>query len=66
MMSVLCLGGAGASCAEALRQEGFTGRVILITQESHLPYDRPKLSKAMDIAPEKILLRSEDFYEVWC
>ncbi|XP_045125782.1 apoptosis-inducing factor 3-like isoform X1 [Portunus trituberculatus] len=56
-------GGAGASCAEALRQEGFTGRVILITQESQLPYDRPKLSKAMDIAPEKILLRSESFYE---
>ncbi|KAG0715763.1 Apoptosis-inducing factor 3 [Chionoecetes opilio] len=56
-------GGAGASCAEALRQEGFSGRVILITQESHLPYDRPKLSKAMDIAPEKIILRSGDFYE---
>lgn len=56
-------GGAGASCAETLRQEGFTGRVVLITQESNLPYDRPKLSKAMDIDPQKIMLRSEDFYE---
>lgn len=56
-------GGAGASCAETLRQEGFTGRVILINQESNLPYDRPKLSKLMDSTPDKLKLRSEDFYE---
>ncbi|XP_045621987.2 apoptosis-inducing factor 3 isoform X1 [Procambarus clarkii] len=56
-------GGAGATCVERLRQEGFTGRVIMITQEYHLPYDRPKLSKAMDLTPDKITLRSPHFYE---
>ncbi|KAK8727294.1 hypothetical protein OTU49_009800 [Cherax quadricarinatus] len=56
-------GGAGATCVERLRQEGFTGRVVMITQEYHLPYDRPKLSKAMDLTPDRIALRSPHFYE---
>jgi apoptosis-inducing factor 3 len=49
---------------EALRQKGFTGRIILINQEKHLPYDRPKLSKAMDMDPSKLALRNEEFYNV--
>jgi 3-phenylpropionate/trans-cinnamate dioxygenase ferredoxin reductase component len=36
---------AGAKAAEALRAEGFDGRVILIGTESELPYERPPLSK---------------------
>ncbi|MDT3395480.1 FAD-dependent oxidoreductase [Streptomyces sp. B1866] len=38
-------GVAGASAAEALRSEGFTGRVILICDERDHPYERPPLSK---------------------
>ncbi|KAF4517893.1 hypothetical protein B566_EDAN001847 [Ephemera danica] len=34
-------GGSGASCVETLRQEGFTGRVVFVCKEPHLPYDRP-------------------------
>lgn len=59
-----CSGAAGATCVETLRQEGFTGRVVLICKENHLPYDRPKLSKAMDSAADKLYLRSHDFYKV--
>jgi apoptosis-inducing factor 3 len=40
-------GPAGAVCAETLRQEGFRGQIIVATKESHLPYDRPKLSKVL-------------------
>ncbi|OIJ66263.1 NAD(P)/FAD-dependent oxidoreductase [Streptomyces mangrovisoli] len=36
---------AGAKAAEALRAEGFTGRVILICDERDHPYERPPLSK---------------------
>lgn len=37
---------AGARTAQELRAQGFDGRVVLIGEEPHLPYDRPPLSKA--------------------
>lgn len=36
---------AGAKAAEALRDSGFDGQVILFAEEKHLPYERPPLSK---------------------
>jgi NADPH-dependent 2,4-dienoyl-CoA reductase/sulfur reductase-like enzyme len=36
---------AGLRCAEALRSDGFTGRITLVGDEPHRPYDRPPLSK---------------------
>jgi 3-phenylpropionate/trans-cinnamate dioxygenase ferredoxin reductase component len=36
---------AGAKAAETLREEGFAGRVVLIGDETELPYERPPLSK---------------------
>ena len=36
---------AGAKAAEALRAEGFDGRLIMIGAESERPYERPPLSK---------------------
>ena len=36
---------AGAKAAETLREEGFTGRVVLVGEENELPYERPPLSK---------------------
>jgi len=36
---------AGAKAAEALRGEGFEGRITLIGEEAELPYERPPLSK---------------------
>lgn len=43
--SPLFSGAAGLVCAETLRQEGFSDRIVLCTLDRHLPYDRPKLSK---------------------
>jgi 3-phenylpropionate/trans-cinnamate dioxygenase ferredoxin reductase subunit len=36
---------AGAKAAEALRAEGFEGRIVLVGSELELPYERPPLSK---------------------
>jgi 3-phenylpropionate/trans-cinnamate dioxygenase ferredoxin reductase subunit len=36
---------AGAKAAEALREEGFRGPVVLIGDEAERPYERPPLSK---------------------
>jgi 3-phenylpropionate/trans-cinnamate dioxygenase ferredoxin reductase subunit len=36
---------AGAKAAETLREEGFTGRIVLIGTEPERPYERPPLSK---------------------
>ena len=38
---------AGVQTAVALREQGFTGDVILIGAEPHPPYDRPPVSKAV-------------------
>ena len=48
---------AAGNAAAALREEGFTGRVILISQESGVPFGRPPLSKTY--------LRSEEDLEGW-
>jgi 3-phenylpropionate/trans-cinnamate dioxygenase ferredoxin reductase subunit len=36
---------AGAKAAEALREEGFDGPLVMIGEESERPYERPPLSK---------------------
>jgi len=50
---------AGLRAAEALRTEGFDGRIMLVGEELHLPYDRPPLSKqvlAGSWPPERAVL----------
>ena len=58
-------GAAGYAAAQTLREEGFRGRLVLITRENHLPYDRPNLSKDYlqgTAEPEWLPLRSDDFF----
>jgi NADPH-dependent 2,4-dienoyl-CoA reductase/sulfur reductase-like enzyme len=52
---------SGLATAEALRRLGYQGEVTLIGNESHLPYDRPPLSKQIltgELHPDQLLLRS--------
>ncbi|MFG2842823.1 NAD(P)/FAD-dependent oxidoreductase [Kitasatospora sp. NPDC048296] len=42
---VVGAGLAGAQCALKLRQGGWRGRITLVGEEPHAPYDRPPLSK---------------------
>ncbi|RAQ94160.1 NAD(P)/FAD-dependent oxidoreductase [Thermogemmatispora tikiterensis] len=42
---IIGAGQAGVSAAVTLRHEGFDGEIMLIGAESHLPYERPPLSK---------------------
>ncbi|MGE7438054.1 NAD(P)/FAD-dependent oxidoreductase [Kitasatospora sp. NPDC001175] len=53
---------AGLTAADALRREGFTGRLTLVGEEPHLPYDRPPLSKQLlagEWQPREATLRPE-------
>ncbi|MDQ8995068.1 FAD-dependent oxidoreductase [Acinetobacter soli] len=59
-------GHAGAQTAVALRQQGFTGSILMIGEELHLPYERPPLSKEYfsgEKTFERILLRPEQFWQ---
>ncbi|MBK5351184.1 FAD-dependent oxidoreductase [Pseudomonas sp. TH41] len=59
-------GHAGAEAAIALRQNGYTGRIVLIGNEASLPYQRPPLSKgflAGAVDHPALLMRPADAYE---
>ena len=63
---ILGAGAAGTHAAETLRVAGYQGRIVMVTQEDQLPYDRTTLSKNYftgKATKEKILLRSSEFYE---
>ncbi len=56
---------AGAKAAEALRHEGFDGRVVLVGEEAERPYERPPLSKDYlrgEAGREKVYVHDEGFY----
>jgi 3-phenylpropionate/trans-cinnamate dioxygenase ferredoxin reductase subunit len=58
-------GHAGFQLAASLRQHGFGGRICLINDEAHLPYQRPPLSKAYlkgAGAPDSLMFRPNKFY----
>ena len=53
---------AGLSAARAARAQGFTGRLVIIGDEEHRPYDRPPLSKDFllgSITAEDLSLETE-------
>lgn len=65
---LFAIAGAGAAAyaaAQTLREDGYTGRIVMISREKRLPYDRPNLSKDYlqgNAEPGWLPLRSEDFF----
>ncbi|ACU71557.1 FAD-dependent pyridine nucleotide-disulphide oxidoreductase [Catenulispora acidiphila DSM 44928] len=56
---------AGAKAAQALREQGFDGPVVLIGEETERPYERPPLSKGYlqgKDEREKIFVHPQDWY----
>jgi 3-phenylpropionate/trans-cinnamate dioxygenase ferredoxin reductase subunit len=59
-------GQAAAQCVESLRKRGHAGRIDVVGDEPHLPYQRPPLSKkylAGEMPLERLLLRQQAFYD---
>ncbi len=62
---VVGAGQAGAWAAVAMRQAGFTGRILLVGEETWRPYERPPLSKAVlteDPEPPILFFHPEQRY----
>jgi 3-phenylpropionate/trans-cinnamate dioxygenase ferredoxin reductase component len=56
----------GGAAATTLRTDGFDGRIVMIGEEPHPPYERPPLSKEYlrgDATAESTLLRPASWYE---
>ncbi|MEM9533838.1 MAG: FAD-dependent oxidoreductase [Pseudomonadota bacterium] len=57
---------AAAQLVPSLRQSGWEGAITLVSDDAHLPYHRPPLSKAYlagETSLEKLLIRPSTFYE---
>jgi 3-phenylpropionate/trans-cinnamate dioxygenase ferredoxin reductase subunit len=66
--TILIIGGgqAGAQAIDTLRREGFEGRLVLVSDEPHLPYQRPPLSKKFlsgELAADRLPFRHQAFYD---
>ncbi len=57
---------AGLRAAETLRQQEFAGSIVVVSDESEQPYDRPPLSKKVlsgEWEPDRIRLRKPEIIE---
>ena len=56
---------AGAKAAETLRAEGYSGRVVLLGEETERPYERPPLSKGLLLGTaerDNVYVHAADWY----
>jgi NADPH-dependent 2,4-dienoyl-CoA reductase/sulfur reductase-like enzyme/nitrite reductase/ring-hydroxylating ferredoxin subunit len=63
--AIVGAGSAATAAALTLRENGFQGRVLMLTHEDKLPYDRPELSKGYlegESKEEWLPLRSKEFF----
>ncbi len=63
---ILGAGQAGVQVAMSLRQGGFAGEIVMAGKETHVPYQRPPLSKQVlkkEWAAERCQLRHLEFYQ---
>ncbi len=69
MQTVVVVGAslAGLRATEAMRRDGYVGRIVLVGAEPHLPYDRPPLSKQLlagEWEPQELALRRASYDEL--
>ena len=67
-VDVLLVGGgvAAARCARTLRRHGFTGSILLVSDEEIPPYNRPPLSKELlrdDLPGDLVLAEPPEWYQ---
>uniref|UniRef100_A0A1A9VWX2 Rieske domain-containing protein n=1 Tax=Glossina austeni TaxID=7395 RepID=A0A1A9VWX2_GLOAU len=64
-LTYVLVGGGPSSqvCAETLRKEGFTGRIVIVCKEPYLPYDRTKISKRFNLKFDDLQYRPQQFYD---
>lgn len=65
-MLIVGAGQAASEVAISLRQKGYRGHLLMLGDESHLPYQRPPLSKAYlsgEAEPSSLLLKPAAAYE---
>ncbi|MDT5134412.1 MAG: hypothetical protein QOE41_3723, partial [Mycobacterium sp.] len=63
---IVIIGGglAAARTAEQLRRAGCDGSITIVSDEVHLPYDRPPLSKqVLRSELDDVTLKPRDFYD---
>ena len=63
---IVIVGGglAAARTAEQLRRSEYTGPVTIVSDEDHLPYDRPPLSKeVLRAETDDVTLKPAEFYD---
>ncbi|SDC96820.1 Reductase C-terminal [Mycolicibacterium neoaurum] len=63
---IVIVGGglAGARTAEQLRRAEYDGPITIVSDEQHLPYDRPPLSKeVLRNADHDVVLKPQEFYD---
>ncbi|MCV7416357.1 FAD-dependent oxidoreductase [Mycolicibacterium litorale] len=63
---ILIVGGglAAARTAEQLRRSNYPGQVTIVSDEDHLPYDRPPLSKeVLRSETDDVTLKPAEFYQ---
>jgi 3-phenylpropionate/trans-cinnamate dioxygenase ferredoxin reductase subunit len=64
---VVIVGGGqgGYQAAASLRTEGYEGPITIVSEEAHIPYQRPPLSKAFVLGKQdldRVYLRPENYY----
>jgi NADPH-dependent 2,4-dienoyl-CoA reductase/sulfur reductase-like enzyme/nitrite reductase/ring-hydroxylating ferredoxin subunit len=64
--AIIGAGAVAGTAAAALREAGYRGRIVLVSQEDRWPYDRPNLSKdylSGEAEAKWLPLRAPAFYE---
>ncbi|HWM75534.1 MAG TPA: FAD-dependent oxidoreductase, partial [Nocardioides sp.] len=67
-MNIVVVGGglAGANAVEELRAQGYEDELTLVGAESHLPYERPPLSKGLLLGsaePDSVFAHDAEWYD---